>query len=233
MKIVAKAKTGSTRINFPWIPDKISFKSGGMEFATYDIQDFGKVARPAGVGLRTVAWKSSFPGEARIGHPFLTGEWKKPSSYQGILNKWRRDRVLLKLTISETPIDMYCYLDDYDMDYQEGFGDYFYKVSFTEHRHIQVKTKKKKKKTGTGGSKNKLKAVVIRRPVPNKLTYQVPKGEDLWNIAKKCLGSGSRWKEIYQLNKAAIEQAAKKHGKSSSKNGTLLYAGTKLKLPQK
>lgn len=233
MKIVAKAKKGSTKITFPWLPNKISFKSGGMKFATYEIQDFGEVARPAGVGLRTIAWEGRFPGKARIGHPFLIGEWKKPSSYQGILNKWRRDRVLLKLTISETPIDMYCYLDNYEMDYKEGFGDYSYKVSFTEYRPIQVKTKKKKKKAGTGGSKNKLKAVVIRRTVPNTLTYQIPKGEDLFQIAKKCLGDGGRWKEIYQLNKAAIEKAAKQHGKSSSKNGTLLYAGTRLKLPQK
>lgn len=231
MKITVKAKTGSTRINFPWIPDKISFKSGGMELATYDIQDFGKVARPAGTGLRTVAWEGIFPGRARVGHPFLTGEWKKPGSYQGILNKWRRDKVLLKLTISETPIDMYCYLDNYDMDYKEGFGDYYYKVSFTEYRPVHVKTKKKKQKTGK--SRKQAGGAGIRRPASGKSTYRVKKGDDLFKIARKYLGSGSRWKEIYQLNRAAIEKAAKQHGKSGSKNGALIYAGTKLKLPKK
>lgn len=234
MKILVKEKTGSTKLDFPWIPDKVSFKSGGMKFSLYEIQAYGEVARPAGVGLREVSFEGRFPGKARIGHPFLTGAWKAPRTYQSILNKWRRDRVLLKLTISETPISMYCYLANYDMDYKEGFGDYFYKVSFKEYRPIQIKTKKNKKKAGSSGKNNiKAKAALIKRPVSNQLLHQVRVGEDLWQIAKKTLGDGERWQSIYQLNQAAVEQAAKAHGETSSNNGTLLYPGTNLKLPKK
>ena len=34
--------------------------------------------------------------------------------------------------------------------------------------------------------------------------YTVVKGDSLWSIAKKHLGSGARWVEIYELNKAVI-----------------------------
>ena len=45
------------------------------------------------------------------------------------------------------------------------------------------------------------------------------------------LGNGTKWQSIYNLNKAAIEAAAKKHGRSSSSNGWWIYPGTVLKLP--
>ncbi len=50
-------------------------------------------------------------------------------------------------------------------------------------------------------------------------TYTVVKGDSLWKIAKEQLGSGSRWQEIFDLNKDTI------------KNANLIYPGQKLKLP--
>ena len=44
----------------------------------------------------------------------------------------------------------------------------------------------------------------------------VKKGDTLWDIAKKYLGSGSRWKEIYNL---------------SGLTSQTIYAGQKLKIP--
>ena len=59
----------------------------------------------------------------------------------------------------------------------------------------------------------------------------VEKGDTLWDIARVHLGNGSKWTSIYSLNKAAIEAAAKKYGRSSSSNGWWIYPGTVLKLP--
>lgn len=51
---------------------------------------------------------------------------------------------------------------------------------------------------------------------PSYITYTVKKGDTLWDIAKKYLGSGSRWKEIYNL---------------SGFTSQTIYAGQKLKIP--
>lgn len=48
------------------------------------------------------------------------------------------------------------------------------------------------------------------------ITYTVKKGDTLWDIAKKYLGRGSRWKEIYNL---------------SGLTSQTIYAGQKLKIP--
>lgn len=55
---------------------------------------------------------------------------------------------------------------------------------------------------------------------PSYSTYTVVKGDCLWNIAKKYLGSGARWTEIYQLNKDKIS------------NPNLIYPGQVLTMPK-
>ena len=54
---------------------------------------------------------------------------------------------------------------------------------------------------------------------PKNASYTVKSGDCLWNIAKKQLGDGSRWKEIYELNKDKI------------KNPNLIYPDQSLTLP--
>ncbi|MBE5981538.1 MAG: LysM peptidoglycan-binding domain-containing protein [Paenibacillaceae bacterium] len=54
---------------------------------------------------------------------------------------------------------------------------------------------------------------------PAEKTYTVTKGDCLWIIAKKQLGNGSRWQEIYNLNKDKIS------------NSNLIYPGQVFNLP--
>lgn len=61
--------------------------------------------------------------------------------------------------------------------------------------------------------------------------YTIVSGDTLWGIAKKFLGKGVRYVEIYNLNKDVIEAAAKAHGKSSSSNGHWIWPGTVLTIP--
>lgn len=54
---------------------------------------------------------------------------------------------------------------------------------------------------------------------PQPTTYTVVSGDCLWNIAKKYLGNGARYTEIYELNKDKI------------KNPNLIYVGQVLVMP--
>lgn len=54
---------------------------------------------------------------------------------------------------------------------------------------------------------------------PEVKTHKVVKGDCLWNLAKKYLGDGSRYNEIYELNKDIIS------------NPNRIYVGQTLKLP--
>lgn len=54
---------------------------------------------------------------------------------------------------------------------------------------------------------------------PTVTTYTVASGDCLWNIAKKYLGDGARWNEIYALNTGQIS------------NPNLIYPGQVLTVP--
>ena len=62
-------------------------------------------------------------------------------------------------------------------------------------------------------------------------TYTVVSGDTLWAIAKRYLGSGTRYTEIYNANSGIIESTAKAHGKSSSSNGHWIWPGEVLTIP--
>ena len=64
-----------------------------------------------------------------------------------------------------------------------------------------------------------------------KNTYIVKQNDTLWKIAKTNLGDGGRYREIYQLNREAIEAGAVKNGKESSRDGHFIFAGLELLLP--
>ena len=40
--------------------------------------------------------------------------------------------------------------------------------------------------------------------VPNKVTYTVKKGENLWVISEKVLGKGDAWRDIARENKISV-----------------------------
>lgn len=66
----------------------------------------------------------------------------------------------------------------------------------------------------------------------NSTEYTVKKGDCLWTIAKYHYGDGSKYTKIYEANKTAIEEDAKKHGKASSSNGHWIWEGLKLTIPE-
>lgn len=112
-------------------------------------------------------------------------------------------------------------LEDYKIveDAKKGL-DLTVTVKLKMYREYGTKTIKIIKPTSTkmmatGG----VKKTRSTASTPKVKTHTVKKGDCLWNIAKKYLGKGSRYKEIYNLNKDKI------------KNPNRIYPGQVLTLP--
>lgn len=122
--------------------------------------------------------------------------------FQWILNRSRPDGVALfysNLTVG---------LEDYQItdDAKEGF-DLTVSVKLKQYRAFGTKTVQI---TPSPAPSQPATATVQEPPrettsAPKAANYTVKSGDCLWNIAKKQLGDGSRWKEIYELNKDKIK----------------------------
>lgn len=113
-------------------------------------------------------------------------------------------------------------MEDYQItdDAEEGF-DITVAVSLKQYRHYSTKTVTIQP-APTPATKPTATVEPPKRETsqaPKQSTYTVKSGDCLWNIAKKYLGDGSRYNEIYNLNKDKI------------KNPNLIYAGQVLTLP--
>ena len=79
--------------------------------------------------------------------------------------------------------------------------------------------------TGNDPRTTLVSSTTVEKPSQSKPTtgsdeYVVVAGDCLWNIASKQLGSGSRWNEIYELNRSIIQDY------------NLIYIGQVFKLPK-
>lgn len=68
-------------------------------------------------------------------------------------------------------------------------------------------------------------------PKQTSISYTVQRGDTLWGIAQRFLGSGSRYNAIYQANASLIEAIAHQHGFSSSGGGHWIFPGETLRIP--
>lgn len=110
-------------------------------------------------------------------------------------------------------------LEDYDIteDAKEG-GDITVSLSLKLYRDYGITVTPLPEEPGGETTA----APVEERPAetaPAAGTYTVVRGDCLWAIAKRMLGNGSRWREIYALNQDKI------------RNPNLIYPGQVLVLP--
>lgn len=141
---------------------------------------------------------------------------KSKTPFQWILNRSRPDGAALfysNLTVG---------MEDYQItdDAKEGF-DLTVSVKLKQYRAFGTKTVQL---TPAPAPSQPATATVQPAPrpaesAPKSSSYTVKSGDCLWNIAKKQLGDGSRWKEIYELNKDKIS------------NPNLIYPNQSLTLP--
>lgn len=216
--IYIKERSGTREIRVPWLPETIGYASGGATTASYDILNRGEVQVPSGSGLAVISWSSVLPGKNRTDNSMLRGTWNAPSHYHKIFESWRANGTSLNIMVTGYPINKDVYLSDYTCKPSGGFGDMEYSVEFTETREITITSKKSTNST--------------KRPASKTTAYKIKRGDTLWGIAQRFLGSGAKWRTIYNANKSIIESTAKKRGFSSSNNGWWIFPGVTIQIPQ-
>ena len=218
--IYIKEKNGKREIRIPILPEEIAVSYGDGTFVTYDIMNKGEVAEPTGVGLTEVSWKSEFPGSYRTDTSMLHGKRQSPQAYIQIIKSWLNNGTPLNLLVTGYPINTDVYVKGYSENVSGAFGDVPYEIRFIEKKDITIK------KTTV-----KTAAKSTKRTTTKTTKYTIKKGDTLWGIAKKFLGSGTKWELIYNANKTIIEQTAKKYGRSSSNHGNWIWPGVTLTIP--
>ncbi|MCI8771033.1 MAG: LysM peptidoglycan-binding domain-containing protein [Lachnospiraceae bacterium] len=228
MKIKLKA-SGDSPFYFSVMPEQIQAKSSA-KYQSFDTISKGTIKVPKGTDVEEVSWDGEFFGASKRKESIVqTGHWMEPEDCIFILKRYMKKGTILNLIVSETWINMDVTISSLTASAYGAYGNIKYSITFSKVKPLRIYTTNESKI----GKKKKLKS----RP-SNKMKdkakgsiYTVKSGDTLWGIAVSKLGSGLGWKKIYSKNKAAIESAAKKHGRKDSDNGHWIYPGTKLAMP--
>lgn len=208
-------------VQFPIAPSKISIhhKSNNTVVNLID-GDVNVLKSPA---LKEIEFDLLLP---RKRYPFSSKIHLDPSIYISALELLKTTKKVSQFMIIRTmpngsllfPTNIKCTLEDFTVkeDASEGF-DVIVSVKLKQYRKYGLKEVKitEKENIKTASVQN----IRTAETAPTNKTHTVKNGDSLFNIAKKNLGDGSRWKEIYELNKDKIS------------NPNLIYPDQILTLP--
>lgn len=178
-------------------------------------------------GLSDVSFDLLLP---QVPYPFTNGGAQPADYYLSLLERLKTAKEPFQWILNrEKPngsrlfyTNLTVGMEDYQItdDAEEGF-DITVTVSLKQYRHYGTKTVTIQP-APTPATKPTATVEPPKRETsqaPKQSTYTVKSGDCLWNIAKKYLGDGSRYNEIYNLNKDKI------------KNPNLIYPNQVLTLP--
>lgn len=163
---------------------------------TFEVIALGDIDIPRGITPARIGWEGFFPGAARQNAVFVK-TWQDPKALVSTVSGWRRGNTKTRLLVTETPLNMDCYIAGFEHAWTGGYGDCHYRLDLVEVRELVT--------LAEGEQRQQQAAQRPARPaLPPAKTYTVRPGDTLFAIAKRTLGSGSRWREIYAANVSVI-----------------------------
>ncbi len=230
------------KVLFPVTPGKLQVNINGAN-KTITLINEGEVNLIKTPGLTDISTEVLLPTLTRYPFAVYLDEFHTPDWYLDHLEKWKQSRepVAFKM-LRESPeaewksrstlwsTDFLVTIEDYKIEEDAAEQGFDVVVSITMKQYRDWGAKKLLRRPKGKTKYQKLSVKKSRRSKSSAKSYIVKKGDSLMTIAKKQLGNGSRWKEIYKLNKSTIETRAKKKGKPG--NGQWVFPGEKLKLPK-
>lgn len=202
------------KIQFPVLPEVFEVSFGDTN-KVVDISGLGEIVVLQDRAAIEVAWDSFFPAARFPG--IQVENITPPKTLLKTICEWKNSDKPAHIILTGTDVNFYVAIQSITPSEEGGDIDsIYYKIKLKEYREVKVRQVAVNISTKVATVSSQ--ATRTDNRVQEK-TYTVKSGDCLWNIAKSLLGSGSRYTEIYNLNRDKI------------KNPNLIYPGQVLRIP--
>ena len=226
-KMYLGINNGEEGFVLPVLPEKIEFNEDG-DNKTYNIVNLGEINTINKPKLMEISFESYFPKHK---DPYVSSEQLfEPSFYISKIREWREKQQKIRFIFVGSPLevnDLFT-IENFKPSENGGeVGDIYYSIELKKYKSHSAKkvvlVKPKATKTNKSQANKRVIKTNNRAPRPiNKSksrTHTVTGSDTIWHIAKRYLGNGNKWPQIYNLNKDKI------------KDPDLIYTGQVLRLP--
>ena len=192
---------GAQGFRLPVNPPEIEVEIPGQG-RTYRIISLGEINTIQTPSLSEISFESFFPGQR---YPFVVGEeLLEPSRYVEMIDEWRSQKKIIRLIVTDGTVDINMLASIEDFTWREvagAVGDIEYEMTLKQYRPygpklVQIKTQTQNDQPVAVANKKETRPQT--KPQPR--IHVLKRGETLWALAQKYLGSGTRWREIANLN---------------------------------
>lgn len=198
-------------LELPVTPDALKVKIKGANKTLTLIND-GEINVLKTPGLTEISFDFLLP---MLGKYSFSSEYHRPDFYLAKLEDLMTELKPFRFIVSRLSpnggrlydTNMLVSLEDYDISEKAENGlDVTVSVKLKQYRPYATKTLTVTE--NDDGSYSVSEDVPRDTPdYPNGRTHKVVKGDSLWGIARKYMGSGSKYKKLYAANKKLIDEA--------------------------
>jgi hypothetical protein len=175
--------------------------------AGYDVHKLGKINVIKDRGLAEYTIESLFPSHD---YPFITSPVTlEPNAYVDYIMKWWESRRPIRFVYVGATMEVNTPASIEQFDWKEvagSPGDISYVLRLKEYRFYEARRVQVVQQPGDSSP-------VIQKEAPARpderepmKSYTLVAGDNLWKVAQRTLGDGSRWRELQQLNNLSDAQ---------------------------
>lgn len=202
------AKYKEKLVQLPVNPEDVTI-TGGANNSTSDTVGQGEINDLGFPTLKELTISSFFP-KSYNGELYINtgGDFKDPNYYIKFFEDIKKAREPFRVIITDINVNMLVSIENFEYKYQYGTDDVDYSLELKEYKEHNIRVLKPSgsgyvtsdsvQQVASASVTNTNSNRSIERSIPK--TYTVVQGDNLWKIAQKYLGDGSRWQEIYTYN---------------------------------
>ena len=178
-------------VQFCLTPEKVSVKTDA-NFRTYNTIERGEIVIPKGEKLDRINWSGILPGAGILMYPGVSkAAWEDPIELIKVLKRWRERGKILRLFITQTPINIDVYLRGFDYEASGGLGDYKYNIELIAYKELKFETVEEADARRQRKEDDEDNAIKEREQKKSKAGQTIETIDDIYSCVKLLTGKGS------------------------------------------
>ena len=209
MQFFYRSVKTDTQLAMPVTPAEFAVEFG-RNITVLDMAQTGEAAFPGLSALFDEQLEFLLPAEKRN---YTQGDYSgDPYAMVKTLTDWSEAGEVLRLIVTDTPVNVPVLLGPVRYGERDGTGDVYVTLTMRRYRELVAETAGVTQETGNN-TRSAVRAAQVEK------TYTVVKGDTLWGIARKQYGNGALCWKLAKYN--------------GIKNANLIYPGQSVKCPDK